>query len=694
MHINELRVRNFRNLHQARFRFSKGVNTLIGENGSGKTNAFHALRLILDDSLPRNAARLFESDFSRHLGNWQGHWIVISADFKDLDPAEGCQLLKHSAGHMGGDESGTCTLVFRPNEASRRKLFEHSGDSSEITKILAELTLDDYESFLTGRSEGDFLDDRVYEAMAGSFGLHKFPDPDSEDQGVLGVKISALHNEFACTFVRALRDVVSELKGFRRNPLLNLLRGMESSIEIEDANRIVGKVDDLNSDISELPEILKLARGIEDILARTVGHTYGPLISIDSALPSSIDTLLQKLSMLAGDADSAYRGQIHEQSLGAANLIYLALKLLEYEAKISSDKVAHFLLIEEPEAHIHTHIQKSLFGNLPSSRTQVIVSTHSTHISSVAKIGGVNVLAKRNECAEIFQPAYGLSPEQVMGIERYLDAVRSTLLFAKGVLLVEGDAELILLPSILQGAFGLSPDEMGFSVISMDSTVFVHIATLFSEERIQRPCAIVTDEDLPLAELPIEPEEDDKYQRKARNSAIAGQRRKDELSAGFDSNAFVQCFYANNTFEVDFLAAGNQSAIVEVLPRIYSQDARIEDSRAKLNDDSVAVSGSEVLRLAEKLGKGWFAIQVSEAVREDVQIPPYLLNAIAFACSRSIDDRVFIRIAMHRLATGLEDSTGLAGRFAEMSAEEFISEYCLLNPFDQLTLFWVEVERS
>ncbi len=95
MHISQLRIRNFRNFRSARFALRKGVNTLIGENGSGKTNALVALRLLLDESLTRNAAYLKPSDFCRSLNRWQGHWVMIAIDFEDLDPSEGCQILKH-----------------------------------------------------------------------------------------------------------------------------------------------------------------------------------------------------------------------------------------------------------------------------------------------------------------------------------------------------------------------------------------------------------------------------------------------------------------------------------------------------------------------------------------------------------------------------------------------------------------------
>jgi hypothetical protein len=60
-------------------------------------------------------------------------------------------------------------------------------------------------------------------------------------------------------------------------------------------------------------------------------------------------------------------------------------------------------------------------------KTQVIVSTHSTHISSVAKIQSVNVLARRTDHAEVFQPTNGLDNARIGRVESYLDAVRSTL---------------------------------------------------------------------------------------------------------------------------------------------------------------------------------------------------------------------------------------------------------------------------
>jgi putative ATP-dependent endonuclease of OLD family len=681
---------------KARFCFQEGVNTLIGENGSGKTNALHALRLLLDETLTRNAIHLRESDFCRGLGQWRGHWIVVSANFADLDPSEGCQLLRHNAAHMDGTNTGTCMFFFRPRGEVRKKLNELSEQGDGLGEYLDTLTVNDYEPVLTGRARGDFLDDRVYSKWAGNAEAEAFPNPEDDDQGVLGVRIQPVHQEVACTFVRALRDVIAELRGYRSNPLLTLLRGMESSIEIADAQRITKKVADLNDDISSLEEIEELAHGIESALRKAVGQTYAPGVRIESALPDSMEKLLQRLNVLVGDSSTSdYRGDLYEQSLGGANLIYLALKLLEYEFKLSSDRVAHFLLIEEPEAHIHTHIQKALFSNLPAARTQVIVSTHSTHISSVSKIASVNVLANKGDHAEVYQPARGLSAGTVSRVERYLDETRSTLLFAKGVLLVEGDAEQIMIPAMLRAVFGVRPDELGFSVIAMGSAFFQHIVVIFAEDRIRRPCAIVTDLDASLIDLPENPADDTKEQAHARAAEKFGKIRRRDLQPLTAGNPWIRAFFSDYTFEVDFVGAGNSWEVVEILDDIFSQPAAKQLSQQKLESDDIQKSGMEILRLANKVGKGWLALLVSEKLVPQTYIPECILRAIAFACHPSVDESALKQMGEFRvkkkedLAKALPPLTKLES----LSPADFLSAFRKAAPTDALSLFCQYLEE-
>lgn len=659
MYISLLRIKNFRNFTGAEFEFKKGVNTILGENGSGKTNALFALRMLLDDTLPRNIARLNEGDFCRYLDNWKGHWIIISIDFEELAASEGCQMLKHTAGHMDESNTGTLTYYYRPCIRVRQELYDANTDLKKIEAIRENIIIDDYEVVFAGRAKTNFLEAGSYSELVGDFEKGVFPEPDEKDFKSYGVRISPLHEEVSFTFVKALRDVVSDLKNYRNSPLLQLLKGLESEISDEDSKEITDLVDDLNESISELDEIKDVSQGIQDTLHKTVGYTFSPIIDIESSLPSELGKLLQKLSLTVGDNfTDGYSGDLNELSLGGANLIYLALKLLEYEKKRESDKVAQFLVIEEPEAHIHTHIQKTLFENHALGRTQVFLSTHSTHISSAAEISDMNVLAITENTVDVFQPANGLTAIECSRIERYLNATRSTLLFAKGVILVEGDAELILIPSLIKEVFGVSLDELGVSLISMDSAFFEHLSKIFNKDRIRKNCAIITDSDASIVELPDDSVDDDKYQKKCRNSQLSGEQRKEKLDEYIEDNDYISVYYADYTFEVDFLRADNSIEVIDTFPNIFKQKASKDRSKEKLNSGDVSIYGKEILRLAEKEGKGWFALLLAEVLSSETYIPEYILKAVAFACNNKLDESVLMKMCMHRLnnpAPNLED---------------------------------------
>ena len=55
MYLKYIQIVNFKNLKTARFEFSKGANTIIGENDSGKSNALTAIRILLDDNYYYNS---------------------------------------------------------------------------------------------------------------------------------------------------------------------------------------------------------------------------------------------------------------------------------------------------------------------------------------------------------------------------------------------------------------------------------------------------------------------------------------------------------------------------------------------------------------------------------------------------------------------------------------------------------------
>ena len=373
------------------------------------------------------------------------------------------------------------------------------------------------------------------------------------DESKFGSRIPhqlSISKEVSFTFIKALRDVVSDFQDNRKNPLLTLFKSKSEDIKKKDFSSISGQVEELNQSIEKLEDIQEITDNISNTIKEAVGTTYSPSsLSIKSNVPSDVEKLFQSLKLFIGEPEEDYEGGVHELSLGGANLIFLTLKLLEYKYRKEKDKIANFLLIEEPEAHIHTHIQKALFDKIDYPDTQIIYSTHSTHISEVANISNMNIISRFRNYSEVYQPFVGLSEDQIVKIQRFLDAIRCNLLFAKSVILVEGDAEEIIIPIMVKKTLGVSLDELGISLINVRSTGFENLAQLFHNHRIKKKCAIITDLDASIT-------------GENTKAAKIGISRKEKLEALKKKSKWIKAFYASHTFEIDFLQAGNFDEIL------------------------------------------------------------------------------------------------------------------------------------
>ncbi|MDO6610530.1 AAA family ATPase [Shewanella sp. 1_MG-2023] len=657
MHISRVTLRNYRNFRNSNFVLKEGVNTIVGENGSGKTNVFRAIRLLLDDNLRRSAMRLEETDFFRGLDDWRGHWIIVSLEFSNLSADEAIQsLFFHGAAGISTDESTTATynLVYRPKPNIRKQLSDLThGDKAGLQAILDTITIEDYETRITGRSTADFSNDEEYKAIVGDFENAIFPSEVSNHQ--IGTKLGnyfSIYDDISFTYIKALRDVVSDFHNNRTNPLLQLLKAKSGDINHQEFETIVATVQKLNGEIESLSDVSQVRGDIHSTLVSAAGHTYSPKgMSIESGLSDKAEEIFQSLSLRVGEDDSLYEGSIHEISLGGANLIFLALKLLSFKYQQRSETFANILLIEEPEAHIHTHIQRTLFQNLDYQDTQIIYSTHSTHISDVSNVESMNIIGKTDSGYKAFQPATGLDPKEVRAIQRYLDAKRSNLLFSKSCILVEGDAEEILIPIMIKKVLGISVDEIGMSVINIGSTGFDNVAKLFDDSRINKKCSIVTDLDATFFGVDDDPADNSAtkaMKKKAIGSAESGEARKAKLDEDYLNNSWVGCFYADHTFEVDYIKMGNQQSVIALLPDVYKTDAKILEATEQLNSGLIHLSGYRALTIANQEGKGWFAIQLGDTLTPDCALPSYIARAISFAHGK-FEAHILSKIIHHRI---------------------------------------------
>lgn len=705
MYISKISLVNYRNFKNAAFQFNKGINTIIGENGSGKTNLFRAIRLMLDDDLLKFSYKFNETDFNRSLPQWKGQWIIISMEFSEISADESIQaMFVHGLGNGESEtvDKASYNLFFRPKSDIRYRLSElEENDTAGLEEIVQNLSIADYESFFTGKSTVDFNDPDIYKELVGDFDAVRFNlHPDTSRFGARIPHQLSISKDVCFTFIKALRDVVSDFNNNRTNPLMNLLKIKSDKINDVDYEPISKQVKDLNEAIEQLSDVQDIRENIKETIKETVGETYSPSsLSIRSSVPGEAEKLLQSLKLYIGEPDETHEGSIHELSLGGANLIFLTLKLLEFKYQRSTDSFANFLLIEEPEAHIHTHIQKTLFDNLDYDDTQIIYSTHSTFISESSNISNVNILSKKVNYAECFLPTKNLSASKVNKLQRYLDAVRSNLLFAKGVILIEGDAEEILIPLMVKKVFGISLDELGISLINIGSTGFENVAQIFHEDRVQRNCSIITDLDQAIGDTLVHATDSDEvkaYKKKLAASEKSGKDRQVALDKYISGNKYLKACYADYTFEIDLMNENNKLEIIKTIVDVYKEVDKIALAATEIEDDDIAVSGRRVLAMAKYAKKGWYALILGKYIDFKTNIPPYIFDAIIFS-KTTLTPRTIVlilkyRIVQYRKDVACPDFTSLEFEIARYIKEEIsllslIAAVHLVIPDDQIKDF-------
>lgn len=274
-------------------------------------------------------------------------------------------------------------------------------------------------------------------------------------------------------FISARRDVTN--KEVDKTLSVQTSRIYEKTQSTEEQNNAV---DDFKEKLSEtdnhLSNIYKsLFKEIVDKV-----KAFGGVKINESEI--EIVSTLQHRELLKGNTTVVYKHDDdsrlpeHYNGLGYMNLISMIfeIEILVHEFKREAEKTPadiNLLFIEEPEAHTHPQMQYVFIKNIKQllaegvtrkdgvkRKLQYIISTHSSHIVADSDFNDIKYLKKHGVNGVIAKNLKDLKKEYAEGtnqyqfLTQYLTISRAEIFFAEKAILIEGDTERILVPTLMR----------------------------------------------------------------------------------------------------------------------------------------------------------------------------------------------------------------------------------------------------
>lgn len=541
MKLVRIDVRNFRLLQNAAIRTDDAgaVTILVGPNNSGKTSVAEALLLFAGDTERKfsvydfsvSTRKSFDSIQAKILNNdavetYANEWPIISLDMhfayeataEDLAVASDLLMdLTEGASHVGiriqfaPKDILALSADFREQRRGQQTLFEFLQEtlsryygltfykiSEDGTKSQ---TLDDGK-ILSRVLKIDFvwaqrhIDDqensratRLSHLLHAHYEKH-YKDENPDDHKAIEETLRAHAGELGGKYMAAFDGLIKSLGRFgyaqRRAPSISIRAELNSHTLFHDNTRIY-----YGASSEVITEI------------KTAAQPAPPAVpAIGNGAPAPIG---QPATPLAWELPEKYNG------LGFKNLIYMILQIQSY--RVALDRMVeerprvHLIFIEEPETHLHPHMQSIFVKEISAfiadgketTDAQVVLTTHSSHIVSDSGFSPIRYFRRKGiEVAVkdllVFEKTRG--DDVIRFLNRYLSFVGCDLFFADKAIFVEGQVERLLLPQMIIECSKRTKPEFAKEYITVMEIGGAH-AHRFEEltKFIEIPTLVITDID-------------------------------------------------------------------------------------------------------------------------------------------------------------------------------------------------------